>query len=121
MARHLQILPGFGSRYTSEVITGAASPGAVGADELDMSRCSQFAVQVSSVTNQASSVLQVEQSLDGVHWAALGATITTALGTISRFSMIGGPYALIRLKVIDAAAAVLVTFTIVGYETQSKP
>lgn len=116
----VQLLPGFGSKYTSETIAGAASPGTIGADEIDVSRCAQFAIQVLSVANAASSVLQVEQSFDGANWATLGTTMLKTLGNIMRFGAFSGPYGKIRLKVIDAAAAVTVTYVVVGFEMQGK-
>ena len=91
MATPKQLLPGYGSRYTSETITGA-SGGTVGADEIDTSRCSQFAVQIGTVTNAASSVVQVQQTFDGTNWASLGASTAMATGSILRFGAAAGPY-----------------------------
>src|SRR6266403_4771634 len=114
MARSVQLLTGYGSRYTSEAITGAAS-GTVGQDTIDTSTVAQFAIQVKSVTTPGASTVQVEQTFDGVNWASLGSPVAIALGTIIRFPVTNGPYGEIRIKVIDAAAAVVVTFVVVGF------
>lgn len=114
---NIQLLPGYGAMYTSESIVGAAS-GTAGADVIDTSRCEQFAVQVEAVTTPGSSTLQVQQTFDGTHWADLGSAMVIAAGNIIRFSSTGGPYGKIRLKVIDAAAAVHVTFVIVGFNVR---
>jgi len=113
------LLPGYGGKYTSETITGSVA-GQAGADTLDVSLCSQFAVQVAAVTTPGASTFTVEHSLDGSNFAAVGSAIAIALGNIARFSLTSGPYGLIRLKVTDAAAAVQVSFNVVGFPTQRE-
>src|ERR1051325_5422342 len=117
MALNLSLQPGYGGAYTSDAIPGT-SGGATGADTIDTSRCSQFEVQMTSVTTPGSSTLQVQQSFDGTNWANLCSSTAIATGTVVRFSSISGPYGRIRLVVTDAAGAVVATFTIVGFPMQ---
>ncbi len=115
---NIQLLPGFGSRYTSESF---ASTDTVGADIIDTSCCAQFAIQVvKNVGTTPVGTVQIQESLDGVNWANLGLPLSIAAadsGSITRFSITNGPYGLIR---IDATA---ITTTgarviIVGWEMQ---
>lgn len=84
------------------------SSGTIGNDVLDTSRCAQFAVQVTSVSG--SGTFKVQHTIDGENWADL-VSLGTSLGTIFRFSAATGPYAKIRLKVVDSATV----FTLVGF------
>lgn len=99
-----------------------------GEDEIDTSRCSQFAVQVSSASGPTDSTYQVEQTMDGTNWADLGSAQPVTLGDIARFPITGGPYGKIRITVIDndvsesvesAGEEVHARFTIVGWEMQT--
>ena len=108
-----QILPGFGERITTESVTAA---NATSADQYDMSRCAQFAVQIKAVTG--SPTLQPEQTFDGSHWVSLGSAITAVAGTIARYPATSGPYGVIRFKVTGSNTAG--TFVLVGFELPMK-
>jgi len=101
---NLSLLPGFGSRYTSEVISDS-----VGADVIDTARCAQFAVQVEALGGAPT--ITIEHSFDGVNWAALD-TVPSVVGSIKRFNHASGPYGLIRLHPQGATSAQLI---VVGF------
>lgn len=117
----VQILPSYGGAYVSETIAGVAA-GTIGADTIDTSRCSQFAVQVVAVTSAGSSTLQVQHTMDQTNgtplWADIGAALPIVSGAILRFAIGTGPYGRIRLKVIDAANSVQVKFSVTGFNLQ---
>ena len=107
---NVSLLPGYGSRYTSENIAGSAGT-TVSADTIDTSRCAQFAVQVSAIVG--SPVIQPQQTFDGTNWANLGTAIAATLGTISRYAPTSGPYGVIRFNVTNDSTSV--TLTVVGF------
>ena len=125
MAREL-LLPGFGSRKeltVSVTENEAAAP----SDELDMSRCAQFGVQVKTWDSEAELTLQVQHTLDGTNWANLGDAQVVVEGDILRFPAISGPFGVIRLafssEVSDASSSSShaddsVVAVVVGYPMQ---
>jgi hypothetical protein len=107
------LLPGLGGKYQSEVF-GTSST--TGADTIDMSRCSSFAVQIFHFGGTGGGTVQITHSLDGSTFANLGSTIDcTTSGTTSRFDSSDGPFGILRIDGTSVTDSVYCL--IVGYES----
>lgn len=121
MARYL-LLPGFGGRYanTFSVTEGSNAT----SDELDMSRCAEGAVEVTTYAPVSATqlTLQPEQSFDGTNFASFGSPVViaagSAVGTIIRFEVTDGPLGILRVKATSAAGdSEVVPLTLTFYGT----
>lgn len=92
----LTLQPGFGGRFRYAFQVPQETVAHVGEFGLDLSRCAQWALQVTGVEGDAISV-QVQQSFNGTHWANLGSAITlNAAGAVRLFDITDGPHGFIR-------------------------
>lgn len=107
------LLPGQGGKYTSETFS-AISLNSVGADTIDMSRCSAFSVQLSSTTSNPA--VQLQWSHDLTNWVNLGSIVTS--GTL--FDLTDGPFGAIRIGSATTAVTAF-TVSIIGYPINTKP
>jgi hypothetical protein len=110
------LLPGVGGR-DAQTITLTADSVAHNSDPYDMSRCSQFAVQVTTWA-AGNLTLQVLQSVDGTSYATLGSNTTVVAGDIIRIDITSGPLCLIKFQLKSTDTAANATLTTVGYPNQ---
>jgi hypothetical protein len=122
------LLPGMGGRATQTVAV-TENEAASYSEPLDLSRCAQFAVQVTQFNSEAELTLQVQQSFDNTNWANLGIAIVVVEGDVFRFDVTDGPFGLIRYEltseVSDASSssshdADNVVLTTTGYPMQGS-
>ena len=102
-ADNVLLLPGFGGKYQIS-LSNTQTSGAI-----DMSRCSQFAVGLTSEVGANSG--QLQQSFDGATWTNLGAAMANA-GTFIKYDLTDGPHGLVRIVQTGAGSGV---FTLVGF------
>ncbi len=113
---NILLLPGYGGKYTTPVL-GTAST-ADEQDTLDCSRIAQLAVQVIHDSGTPAGTCQLEQTLDGEHWAAYGDTINVATnGNISLYGIEFGPIGRIRINP-ESISSGEVHLIVVGRELQ---
>ena len=100
------IMSGYGGQYTSESLQGA-----IGADTIDLSGIDKLFVGVKAASGTPAGTFQMEQTTDGLTWAALGEAIAVD-SVLSRFPMTTGPFGLCRINGTNVATApVIVTLT----------
>lgn len=109
------LLPGFGGAV--DQVLANVGVGTTYSDPLDLSRCGQFAVQV-TVWASGALTLQAQQSLDGTHWANLGDLQTVAVGDVVRFDVTDGPFAFGRYGLTSADTTASATLRTAGYPVQ---
>ncbi len=110
MATYL-LLPGFGGSVLEHI------PPLSYSNVYDLSRCAQFAVQISAKSGTV--VVQVQQSFDrGVTWANFGSSISN-VGQNIKFDVTDLPFGLIRVN--QSAAVEDADVTIVGWPLQVYP
>ena len=93
------ILPGIGGIYTTPTFT-AAMENSVGADTFDLSRCSQFVVQIQSTGSQGAGT-QLEQTFNsGTTWDNFGSRMTAT----TLYDESDGPFGVMRFGAITISA-----------------
>ncbi len=107
-----QLLPGFGSAYTSEAFTTTQT----GTDTIDCSRCGQLALQVSGTA--ATGTVDLEQSFVSGKWSILIPSMGVTDATTYLLPVTEGPFGVLRLNATVASGTC--TFTIVGYPVQPR-
>lgn len=106
------LIPGRGGRYTSEAFTSAVT----GADTIDCSRCTGFAIQQTLVGSPAGTFI-LEETIDGTNWASLGSNVTVGNGTITKYEASNRPFGIVRINaasVTGLSASVTLTVNMVG-------
>lgn len=107
------LLPGFGGKYTSPSYDLNST---VDDETIDCSRCASLAVQVIHDSGTPAGTVQLEQSLDGSHWASFGDTINVASnGQMARIAIDDAPIGVIRINPASISAGA-VHFILVGHE-----
>lgn len=92
------ILPGIGGAYTSEQFN-AVSVNSVGADTFDLSRCSQFVVQLQSTGSQGDG-LQLQQTFNGgTSWDNFGSRMTAT----TLYDESDGPFGVMRFGAVSVS------------------
>lgn len=109
---------------TAITISVTNDAAAVFTDALDVSKCGQFAVQLTSWNGAESLIVQVQQSFDSITWADYGSAENVDQGGVLRFDITSGPLGLIRFELTtDESAGASPTvntaiITIVGFPIQ---
>jgi hypothetical protein len=91
----IQILPGEGSRYLSEVFSALPS-GNVNADELIISQCSELEIQQIVKGSPGGTFQPQERTSSLATWVSLGSTITVGDGTVTKFTSTSRPFSRLR-------------------------
>ena len=93
------ILPGIGGIYTTDTLS-AAMVDSVGTDTFDLSRCSQFVVQIQSTGSQGSGT-QLQQTFNGgATWDNFGSRMTAT----TLYDEADGPFGVMRFGAITISA-----------------